>query len=302
MKLLMPAEWSPHERCVMAWPGRHQVPIREIADARDAHANVARTLAAFEPVLLLAYPGFGRQAEAAAGPTVEVLEVALGTVWMRDTGPIFAVRDGIEIVAVDFGFNSWGRSLPPYRHSIGERLCRRLGLERVPVSLVLEGGSIAYDGRTVIAVESSILDGDRNPGARHEKFEHAFGTYLGAERTVWLPHGLPDDKTDGHADNVVAFVGPGRVLSQMPEHRPLLEAAGLEVIPFDVPPTPIRYLNFYVGNACVLVPTAGNSHDRRALAQIGECFPDREVLGVPGLPLAAGGGGVHCITQQIPLV
>lgn len=287
----------------MAWPGRHQVPVRETAEARDAHGEIARTLSAFEPVLMLVYPGFGRQAEQAVGRTVDVLEVALGTVWMRDTGPIFAVREGSELVAVDFQFNSWGRTLPPYRHSIGDRLCRRLGIERVPVPLVLEGGAIAVDGHgTLIAIESSILNDNRNPGATREQLENAFRSYLGVERTIWLPSGLPDDKTDGHADNVVAFVGPARVLAQMPEHRSILEAAGLEVIPFDVPPSPIRYLNFYIGNGCVLVPAAGSSQDRRALRILREVFPDREVLGVPGRPLADGGGGVHCITQQIPRV
>jgi agmatine deiminase len=299
----MPAEWASHDRCLLAWPGRDQVPVRAVAEAREAHAEIARTLSEYEPVLMLAYPGFGRQAEAAVGPTVEVLEVAIGTVWLRDTGPIFAVRDGSDLVALDFRFNSWGRSLPPYRHSLAGRLCPRLGIERVPIDLVLEGGAFAVDGYgTVIAIESSILNENRNPGRSREDFERAFRTYLGAERTVWLPAGLADDETDGHADNVVAFVGPGRVVSQLPEHRPLLEAAGLEVIPFDVAPAPIRYLNFYVGNGCVLVPTAGNGNDGRALAALREHFPDRDVIGVPGLPLAAGGGGVHCITQQIPLV
>lgn len=252
---------------------------------------------------MVAHPGLGRQAAHACGPGVDVLEVPLGTAWMRDAAPLFAVRDGNAVVAVDFRFNSWGATLPPYVGSIGERLCRRLGLAREPVPLVLEGGSIAVDGHgTLIAVESSILNANRNPGATRERFEDAFHRYLGVNRTVWLPQGLPDDETGGHADNVVAFVGPGRVLSQLPEHRPLLEEVGLDVVSFDLPTAPIRYLNFYVGNGCVLVPLAGQPADRRALALLREVFPDREVVGVDGGALARGGGGVHCITQQIPRV
>jgi agmatine deiminase len=103
---------------------------------------------------------------------------------------------------------------------------------------------------------------------------------------------------------VVAFVGPGRVLCQTTpsENRQLLEQAGLEVIDFDLPTQPVRYLNFYVGNGCVIAPLAGTRSDREALARIGEAFPGREVVGVPGTALAEGGGGVHCITQQQPLV
>ncbi len=301
----MPAEWAQHDSCVLAWPSWERVRRRETVETCDAHAETVRALAEYEAVLLLAFPGFGRQAEAAVGGAagVEVLEVATGTAWMRDSGPIFVVRDASDIVAVDFRFNSWGDKLPPYRHSIGARLCRRIGMERIQVPLVLEGGSIAVDGAgTLIVVESSVLKENRNPDATREEFEDAFRRYLGVTRTVWLPRGLPDDKTGGHADNVVAFVAPGRVLSQLPEHRSLLEAAGLDVVPFELPTSPIRYLNFYVGNGCVLVPTAGTSDDRRALSVIHEHFPDREVIGVPGLPLAEGGGGVHCLTQQIPLV
>jgi agmatine deiminase len=305
MGLVMPAEWEPHARCFMGWPGRDQVPERLIAEVRVAHAEIARTLSRYEPVLMLAHPGFGRQAEAACGGGIAVMEVPLGTAWVRDANPIFAIRDHVELVAVDFQFNSWGRSLPPYRGSIGDRLCRRLDMPREPVPLVLEGGSIAANGAgTVIALERSILNDNRNPGKTRADVEAAFRRYLGADRTVWLPQGLPDDKTGGHADNVVVFVGSGRVLCQTTpaENRRLLEDAGLEVIDFDLPSRPVRYLNFYVGNGCVIVPLADASSDREALARIRDVFPDREVVGVPGLALAAGGGGVHCITQQQPRV
>ena len=37
-----------------------------------------------------------------------------------------------------------------------------------------------------------------------------------------------------------------------------------------------------------------------ALAAVAAALPGREVVGVPGSALAYGGGGVHCITQQVP--
>jgi agmatine deiminase len=36
------------------------------------------------------------------------------------------------------------------------------------------------------------------------------------------------------------------------------------------------------------------------LERIREVFPEREVVGVPTPVLAYGGGGIHCITQQVP--
>jgi agmatine deiminase len=56
-----------------------------------------------------------------------------------------------------------------------------------------------------------------------------------------------------------------------------------------------------VCNGAVIVPQAGDHDlDERALEIYRLAFPDREPIGVPGLTLAFGGGGPHCITQQVP--
>jgi agmatine deiminase len=59
-------------------------------------------------------------------------------------------------------------------------------------------------------------------------------------------------------------------------------------------------VNLYPVNGAVLVPTIGHIADRDALDLIGDAYPGREVVAVPGAVLAYGGGGVHCITQQVP--
>lgn len=48
------------------------------------------------------------------------------------------------------------------------------------------------------------------------------------------------------------------------------------------------------------MPVAGLPQDEDALAVIGSAYPGREVVGVRAAAIAYGGGGVHCITQQIP--
>ena len=60
-------------------------------------------------------------------------------------------------------------------------------------------------------------------------------------------------------------------------------------------------LNFYIANGAVIAPTAGASTDDAMLAQIADAIPDREVVPVPARVIGFGGGGVHCITQQVPL-
>jgi agmatine deiminase len=286
------------------------------------YALVATAIARFEPVLVVARPGFGAEAAAYCGPGVDVVELELGDPWLRDSGPIFAHgEDGL--VAVDFLFNGWGTKLPATEHGerIGETLAEWLGLTRVAVPLVLEGGAVTTDGEgTLIAVETTILHDLRNPGVSRTEAEAVFREHLGIERTIWLEHGLLEDRTGGHVDNVAAFVAPGRVLCQTvadrddPNHarleanRSVLEAAGLEVVELDVLPyrqwagrrLALPYVNFYIGNGCVIVPLACLPEDDEGLGRIRDVFPGREVVGVPATNLARRGGGAHCITLQLP--
>jgi agmatine deiminase len=322
-RLVMPAEWEPHERCLMGWVGADFVSTRLITAAKLDYALVARAIAAFEPVLMVARPGFGPEAAAYCGAGIEVVELPLGEAWLRDTGPIF-VRRGRELVAVDFGFNGWGSTVPPAEHDepVGRGLAERLGLERIEAPLVLEGGSVSTDGQgTLIALEPTILDERRNPGASRESCEAVFRELLGIEHTVWLEHGLLEDRTGGHADNVAVFVAPGRVLCQtvgdrsdpncarLEANRAALGEAGLDVIELDLLPyrqwagrrLALPYLNFYLGNGCVIVPLACLPSDFEGLARLREVFPDREVVGVPATNLARRGGGAHCVTLQQPV-
>jgi agmatine deiminase len=64
----------------------------------------------------------------------------------------------------------------------------------------------------------------------------------------------------------------------------------------------VSYLNLYICNDAVIVPISRHEFDDEALAIIGSVFPGRSVVPVPGATIAYGGGGPHCITQQVPSV
>lgn len=63
---------------------------------------------------------------------------------------------------------------------------------------------------------------------------------------------------------------------------------------------PVSYVNFYIANGGIVVPTYNDAHDAAALETITKLFPEREVVGVYAREIALGGGSVHCITQQQP--
>jgi agmatine deiminase len=65
---------------------------------------------------------------------------------------------------------------------------------------------------------------------------------------------------------------------------------------------PASYANFYIANTRVLVPTFADPNDETALAILGDCFPNRCVIGIDCRELIWGLGTFHCLTQQQPAV
>jgi agmatine deiminase len=61
------------------------------------------------------------------------------------------------------------------------------------------------------------------------------------------------------------------------------------------------YINFYICNHGVIVPTFGGPHDHNAIATLTQLMPDHKVVGVPAREILLGGGNIHCITQQQPV-
>jgi agmatine deiminase len=321
----MPAEFSPHERTIMGWPCRQQLWGETMGQARADYATVANAIASFEPVLMVANPGQDAyDARAACGAGVEVIELPIDDSWLRDSGPIYVRDESGRRRAVHFGFNAWGEKFPPWDRDaeVGALVARALGDEVIEAPLILEGGSIAVDGTgALLTTEQCLLNPNRNPGLGREEIETALAGHLGAERVVWLGHGLIEDRdTDGHVDLIAAYTRPGHALLQMvdednPNHahcvgnRERLARAEIEVteVPF-LPYTTVAgqriaagYLNLYVCNDAVIVPVTGAETDGPALEIIGAAYPEREVVAVPGAVLAYGGGGPHCITQQVPV-
>lgn len=307
----------------MGWPCRAELWGETLAQAREDYAAVANAIADFEPVTMIANPGAdAAAARAACAGEVEIAELGLDDSWLRDCGPIY-VEDEAGRTALHFGFNAWGEKFRPYDRdaAVGGLIAERLGDPVETVGMVLEGGSILGDGAgRLLTTEQCLLHPNRNPGMSREQIEAELTARLALAEVVWLRDGLVEDRdTDGHVDLVASVYAPGQVLLQdvgeddpnhagCAENRRRLSEAGLEVTPLpflpriEVAGEPVvaSYLNLYVCNGAVIVPVTGADCDEAALGVIGAVFSGREVITVPGAVLAYGGGGPHCITQQVP--
>ncbi len=243
------------------------------------------------------------------------------------------------VAATDWGFNGWAR-YRAWRRDDGlpRAIAGRLGMRRFEIAVatrhgarrvVLEGGSVDVNGAgLLLATEECLLHRDqaRNPGLPRERLERALRHGLGIEQVLWLGGGIAGDDTHGHVDDVARFVQRDTVVAAVEpdvrddNHAPLADnllrlramrdqrGRPLRVVTvpmprplfFDGDRLPASYLNFYVGNAVVLVPTFNDPADRTALGILADLFPTREVVGIHAGDLILGLGAVHCVTQQQP--
>ena len=324
----MPAEWEPHNRCWMAWPGRSAIWGDYLQEAKNGYANVARAIAGFEPVTLLSPPGLVAEAREMCGASVEVIPWDLDDSWMRDVGPNF-LKKGDELAASVFQFNAWGRKYPKFRKdaAVGHRMAEAMGIRSFTSPIFMEGGGIFSDGEgTLLTTEQCILNENRNPGLGRHEAEQELCNALGAEKVIWLPGDPWDDETDGHIDGLACFVRPGVVLvaanpNTGSERHEILEknvqalrgttdAKGrtLEIHRIEEAADTVAvcdrfcvsYINFYIANGGIVMPEYGIPSDQRARHVLESCFSDRQMVQVDVKGIATGGGGIHCITQQQP--
>ena len=333
----LPAEWSAHERTLLGWPARLSAygSARRLEAARLSHAAVARAIAPYEKVTVLAAPNDAVRAQRALPPEIELQTPPLDDCWLRDTGPTWLVDGKGGRAGVAWRFNAWGEKFHPYDQDarLAGRLLARRNERAFAAPIVLEGGAFGGDGAgTLLTTRTCALNANRNPGMDAERFELLASDWLGVRRVIWLQGGMKADAdTDGHVDTVACFVRPGLVLAQvcadrghrdhavLAENLRLLRGATdadgrrLEVVEIVGPGDrmadgrllPLSYINFaFAGSpgrrGAIVLPIFDDPADAAAIATMAALFPERDIVPVPALDIFAGGGGIHCITQPVP--
>ena len=322
----MPAEFARHSRTVICWPARPEIYGSRLPEAQTAHAALANTISGYEPVTMIANPQDLSAARKACAENVDVVALEIDDAWFRDSGPNYVIENR-ELIATCWTFNGWGEKFVPFDRdaTIATRWAAHAGHKTRKINMVLEGGSLNVDGAgTLITTEQCLLHPNRNPKLSRDQIAERLCLELGQQRVVWLPFGLAlDDDTDVHVDNVAAFIGEKTVIMQGCEDKneadfsrcatniSVAKDAGLTVHEIPVLPyvvtdsvrAAVPYLNFYICNDAVIVPVCGHDADSEMLALLGEFIPDRDIIGLEiGEILSRGGGGIHCITQQIPAI
>lgn len=317
----IPGEEQPHEATLMVFPPVQNWKGYGLRAARNEWAEVANAIADYEPVRMVVHPADVKDAKKLLSSEIQLIELACNDGWARDTAPLFLKNAKGERRAAGMIFNGWGAKFPPFSDDalLKAELCAQWNVPFYSIDLKGEGGGVLVDGEgTLIVTEECLLHKNRNPGLDKATVEKRLLEGFGAKKCIWLGSGLtPDPVTDGHVDGMAAFAAPGVVLLHSLEDksdpnfkiladakRRLKESTDAEGRKFEVIDLPLAsevgQMNFYICNGAVIVPTAGTEEDDEPLAILKDIFPKRKIVQVAGNVLGEGGGGVHCITQQIP--
>jgi agmatine deiminase len=325
MKVTYPPEWAPHEWAWIGFPSHGDLWEDDLPPAQEEVAAFAAAVhadgAGEEVRLVAADPAAAEKARELA-PFATVVQEMFGDIWLRDSGPI-VLKSGGRRRPTSFRFNGWGGKYDlEGDDTIGPRLAETMGAEAVRRDWVLEGGAIDVDGTgLLVTTEQCLLNPNRNPGLSRAEIETRLKSDLGVSRILWLGDGLLNDHTDGHVDNLARFVAEGRLALPLPagaddpneavyaDARRRAEAFGLDVADIPSPGRverdgeiiPASYMNFYIGNAAVVVPLYGAPNDAAAVEAVGRLFPGRRAVGLRADHVLTGGGSFHCISQQVPL-
>lgn len=334
-----PAEFAPHRATWLSWPHKEASWPGKIHLIYPVYAEFVKLVAEGEEVCINVS---GADMKREATQWLEKAGADMGNItfyfnptddaWCRDHGPAFLInptKDPAKII-VDWGYNAWGEKYPPYDQDdvIPSRIGEQLQIPVVHPGIVMEGGSVDFNGRgTVITTTSCLLNPNRNPHLSQNDIEGYLRRYYGVSNVLWLGDGIVGDDTDGHIDDIARFVNEDTVVTVV-EHdirdknyaplRENLELLGtlrlengrnLNVIELPMPGAvyyegtrlPASYANFYISNKYVVVPTFRDRNDEVALGVLQKCFPDRQVVGLDSTDIIWGLGSFHCLSQQEPL-
>jgi agmatine deiminase len=334
-----PAEWHPHTATWLSWPHKEASWPGKIGTIYKPYTEFVKILAKGELVRINVLDeqmaAFAKEQLHAAGADmskVEFYNFPTNDAWCRDHGPAFLINpETKQKLIVDWDYNAWGDKYPPYDLDdvIPTKIGKRLGLPVLNPGIVMEGGSVDFNGKgTVLTTTACLLNKNRNPQLNQQQIEGYLQKYYGVEQVLWLGDGIIGDDTDGHIDDLTRFTNEDTVVPVVEENKSdenyhilqenlqtlktmhLLNGKQLNIVELPMPDPvfydgqrlPASYANFYIANSAVIMPTYRCVKDDKAIEILEQCFPDKKVVGIDSTDIIWGLGSFHCLSQQEPAV
>jgi len=334
----VPEEAVPHTQTWMSWPASTAIWGSSLLKKMQTDiATLARTIAKYEPITMIA-DGSTNAANARSKigntvyPVTVLSTIPTNDMWMRDIGPVFRRNGSGGLNCIGLNFNGWGNHQTHAKDAlVAERVADYMGLPITKATVVGEGGGVIHDGDgTLVATESCWVNSNRNPGKTRAQIETELLKLYGATKMIWCVGLKGQDITDDHIDATAQFVAPGKLVVHNPpagandmwakDARAIYnvlaaatDAKGrrLQITLLNQPVHPRStnpdllpsYINYLVTNGAVINVNFGDSTtDSDTYAKLAGLYPGRTIEMLNLDNLYSGGGGIHCVTQQQPVV
>lgn len=221
---IMPAEVEKQDAVWIVWAMNMETWYNGGYEARHAQVELAEAITKAGTHVNVIVPNrmFITAERVFSDMDVSIYEMTTEDCWVRDTGAIYVKNRATgEVRGVDFKFNGYGGEIngTTIRYADDDLMARKMlqisGHERYKTRFILEGGSINTDGEgTIITTESYLLNANRNSTLNRAEIEGKLHDYLGCQKVIWLKEGIDtgEGETDGHVDDVCAFIAPGEVV------------------------------------------------------------------------------------------
>lgn len=258
------------------------------------------------PVYLVSRPTAWRRLP--ERPGLQLLEMEHESAWVRDYGPLQAHDHG-RLLWLDADYHSDR----PGDDAVPDVLAQALGVRVERLTVRLDGGAVASDGRGLCVMTNASLEGLGTAEPR------GVADRIGCQALVVIP-ALANEPT-GHADLIVHFLGPHKVgVAELPaDSKPSQDAIRLDVAAtridravsklerqLEVVRVPAHldsegrfysYLNVVPLDARLLVPEyeAVPQRVQKAAYEALRHGSGKRLVPVSADAIALGGGGLHCV-------
>ena len=332
-----PAEWHPQVATWLSFPVNKDTWEDRFEKIWPSYFELIKTISLSQKVRINVADENARRLienripESGIDPVqVELFPFATNDSWCRDHGPAFLINKFNDSrMIVDWEYNAWGGKYPPFDrdNAIPRQIAGALQLPVVSPGIVMEGGSVEFNGKgTVLTSRSCLLNKNRNPRLSQAQIEEFLCHFYGVEQVLWVEDGIVGDDTDGHIDDTVRFINEDTVITVVEANKNdenhailyenlkllkkmrLPDGKQLNIVEIQMPEPvysdglrlPASYANFLITNGHVIVPTYRSENDDKALEIIQQCFKDRVVKGIDSTEIIWGLGSFHCLSQQEP--
>ncbi len=313
-------EWSEQEYLLLAIPHEKTDWKPYLSEILESYKEFIKIASSFQKLLLIA-PSEEDFKSFSCFKNVEFFKCPTNDTWIRDYGAIEILEQG-RVKALDFTFNAWGNKFESsLDNCVNSKLFASKFKQKLEkVDLVLEGGSIDFNGKgTMLTSSYCLLNKNRNAHLSKDTLEAKLKEIFGLKEIIWLENGfIKGDDTDRHIDTLARFINENTIAfctceDEKDEHfKPLnLMKKELEKTQFKLLELPLpkplfyenrrlaaSYVNFVFLNKALIVPFYKDANDEVVLKKLQKALPDREVIGVDARVFLRQNGSIHCACKN----